>query len=215
MKIGLIGSGNVGSTLGNIWGRTGHQVFFSSRRPEDLKGLAQSIGSNAHYGTPAEAVRFGDVVTLAVPWWEMKNALSSAGSLEGKVLIDCINPLRSDYSDLDVGFNTSGAEEVSKMATGARVVKAFNTVFADVVRSGSVTFDSQRATGFYCGDDDRAKAIVFELIRDVGLEPVDAGPLRNARYLEPMAMLLVKLRRRHGTVGTAIGPDIAYSLLRR
>jgi predicted dinucleotide-binding enzyme len=96
MRIGIIGSGNVGSALGKIWGKNGHEIRFSSRNPEKLRALAESIGKNASYSLPVEAAKFGEVIALAVPWGQAENAIKSAGSLEGKILIDCTNPLKAD-----------------------------------------------------------------------------------------------------------------------
>lgn len=210
MRIGIIGSGNVGSALGKIWGRNGHEIMFSSRHPETLKGLAESIGKNVSYGHPSEAVKFGDVVVLAVPWMQADNALKSAGPFKGKVLIDCTNPLKPDGSGLAVGYNTSAAEEVAKWARDARVVKAFNTTFAALMSSDSRMFGSMKPTGFYCGDDESAKAVVSNLIKDTGLEPLDVGPLMNARYIEPLAMLMIQLGFVKG-----MGTNIAFALLKR
>ncbi len=212
MKIGIIGSGNVGSALGKIWGRNGHEIMFSSRRPDKLKGLAESVGKNAFYGTPAEAAKFCNVTILAVPWGQVESALKLAGppNLNGKILVDCTNPLKSDYSGLAVGHTTSAAEEVAKLAEGSKVVKAFNTTFAAIMHSSSRMFGHEKGTGFYCGDDGSAKAVVSELIRETGLEPLDAGPLTSARYLEPMAMLMIQLG-----FAQKMGTNIAFGLLRR
>lgn len=210
MKIGIIGSGNVGSALGKIWGNGGHNIIFSSRHPEELKGLVESIGKNVCYGTPAEAADFGEVIVLAVPWAQASDALKSAGPFNSKILIDCTNPLKSDMSGLAVGCNTSAAEEVAKMAKGARVVKAFNTTFAALMQSQSRMFGSVRPVGLYCGDDNSAKAVVSDLIKETGLDPVDAGPLMSARYIEPMAMLIIQLGFVRG-----MGTNMAFALLRR
>lgn len=212
VKIGIIGSGNVGSALGKILGDNGHEIMFSSRHPDRLKGLAESVGKNAYYGTPAEAARFGNVAILAVPWGQVGSALKSADplNLKGKILIDCTNPLKSDYNGLAIGHITSAAEEVAKLAEGSKVVKAFNTTFAAIMYSHTRMFDQEKATGFYCGDDSSAKAVVSELIRETGLEPLDAGPLMSARYLEPMAMLMIQLG-----FAEKMGTNIAFRLLRR
>lgn len=210
MRIGIIGSGNVGGALAKIWGRNGHDLMLSSRHPERLKGIAESIGKNACFGTPAEAAEFGDVVVLAVPWSEAVNAVESSGPLKGKILIDCTNPLASDGSGLAVGHTTSAAEEVAKAAGGARVVKAFNTTFAALMSSESRMFGGMRPTGFFCGDDAPAKSAVSELIKETGLEPLDVGPLAMARYLEPLGMLMISL----GFV-QKMGTNIAFRLLRR
>jgi len=210
MKIGIIGSGNVGSALGKIWGKNGHEIRFSSRNPEKLKDLAESIGKNASYGLPVEAAKFGEVIVLAVPWGQAENAIKSAESLEGKILIDCTNPLKPDYSGLAVGGTTSAAEEVARLAPGAKVIKAFHTTFAALMQSESRMFGSINPTGFYCGDDAAAKAVVANLIQETGLEPLDVGPLANARYLEPLAMLMINLG-----FAQKMGTNIAIKLLRR
>lgn len=210
MKIGIIGSGNVGSALGKIWAEKGHEVMFSSRHPEKSKALAQSVGNNASSGLPEDAVKFGDLVLLAVPWSQAENALRSAGSLDGKVLIDCTNPLKPDYSGLAIGLTTSAAEEDAKVARGARVVKAFNTTFAALMASESRLFGEVPPTGFYCGGDAAAKEVVFDLIKDTGLEPVDAGPLEMSRCLEPMAFLMMDLG-----FNQKMGTNIALRLLKR
>jgi predicted dinucleotide-binding enzyme len=210
MKIGIIGSGNVGSALGKIWANNGNEIMFSSRHPENLKSLAESIGKNACYGLPAEAAKYSEVIVLSVPWTQATDALKSAGPINGKVLIDCTNPLKPDMSGLAVGHTTSAAEEVAKAAPGAKVVKAFNTTFAALMNSPSRTFGSQKATGFYCGDDSSAKAIVSGLIKETGLDPLDVGPLMCARYLEPLAMLAMQIAFVRG-----LGTEMALGLLRR
>jgi predicted dinucleotide-binding enzyme len=210
MKIGIIGSGNVGGALGKIWGKNGHEIIFSSRHPGNLKGLAESIGENAYHGTVSEAVSFGDVIVLAVPWNQVNNALKSAGSFNGKVLVDCTNPLKQDLSGLEVGCDTSAAEQVAKQALDARVVKAFNTTFAALMSSRSRAFDSMMPTGFYCGDDNSAKSVVSSLIKETGLEPLDVGPLMSARYLELLGMLMIHLGFVRG-----MGTNIAMALLKR
>jgi 8-hydroxy-5-deazaflavin:NADPH oxidoreductase len=210
MKIGIIGSGNVGSALGEIWCKSGHAVMFSSRHPEKLTAWAESLGSNASNGLPSQASKFGDVVVLAVPWGQVESALQSIVPLDGKILIDCTNPLKPDYSGLVIGNTTSAGEEVARMATGARVVKAFNTTFAVVMKSESRMFGGLKPTGFFCGDDSSAKLLVSDLIKETGLEPVDVGPLSCARFLEPVNMLMIQLG-----FGQKMGMDMALRLLRR
>lgn len=210
MNIGIIGSGNVGSGLGTIWAKKGHKVMFSfSRDQEKLKALALT-GQNSSAGSPAEAVRDSDVLLLSVRWGNVEEALKAAGPLQNKILIDCTNPLTQDLSELAVGHVTSAAEEIAKMAPGAKVVKAFNSVFADIYHSESRLFGSRMPTMFYCGNDDGAKTTVVELIRETGFEPMDAGPLRSARYLEPLAMLMIQLG-----YGQGMGTNIALNLIRR
>ncbi len=193
MKIGIIGSGNMGSGLGKFWAQNGHQLMFSySRNEAKLREIAQASGNNATVGTPAEAVEFGEVILLSVPYGAVEDALKAAGSLDGKILFSCVNALLPDFSGMAVGTTTSGAEEIAKFAPGARVVEAL-PVFAEVLNSPSRLFDGQEATVFYCGDNAEAKQIVADLLREVDVDPIDAGPLRNARYVEPAMMLLVQL----------------------
>ncbi len=210
MNIGIIGSGNLGSGLGKLWARKGHNVVFTySRNPLKLKALARSV-PNGRSATPKEASETCEVLLLSVGWSAVEGALGAAGPMEGKVLIDCTNPLTPDFSDLAIGLNTSGAEEIAKLAPGAKVVKSFNTAFADLYHSDSRLFGSRRLTMFYCGDDESAKATVSKLINELGLAPVDAGPLKSARYLEPLGMLMIQLGYTQG-----MGTNIGLSLIRR
>ncbi|MBI3988491.1 MAG: NADPH-dependent F420 reductase [candidate division NC10 bacterium] len=210
MNIGIIGTGNMGSGLGKLWAGKGHKVLFGSRDPQKANTLASSIGPNASGGTIADAAKFGEAVLLATPWAATRDAINAAGSLVGKILIDCTNPLAPDYMSLVVGHTTSGAEEIAKWATGAKVVKAFNAVFAQVLHSGNPLFGSEPATIFYCGDDAQAKGIVAGLITELDFEAIDAGPLKNARALEPLGELFVQLG-----YGLGMGTNIAVKVLRR
>jgi len=210
MNIGIIGSGDVGSGLGKLWANKGHRIVFSfSRNMEKLKALADSV-ANASSGSPAEAVRQSEVILLSVRWGNLKEALDAAGPLQGKIVIDCINPLPPDLKGLAVGHTTSAAEEIARMAPGAMVVKAFNTVFAEIYHSESRLFGSRMPTMFYCGDDGDAKTTVVKLIKEIGFEPMDAGPLKSARYLEPLAMLMIQLG-----YGQGMGTNITLNLIRR
>ncbi len=210
MNIGIIGSGKVGSGLGKIWANKGHRVIFSfSRDPEKLKALAQS-SPQARAGSAVEAAELSEIVLLSVGWAAAEEAIKAAGSLHGKIIIDCTNPVRPDLSGLSVGLATSAAEEIARMAPEAIVVKAFNTVFAEVYHSDSRLFGSRRPTMFYCGDNDEAKSAVARLIHETGFEPIDSGPLKSARYLEPLAMLMIHLGRIQN-----MGTDITLTLIRR
>lgn len=210
MNIGIIGSGNMGSSLGRIWARKGHRIIFSySRDKEKLNDLANSIPQSS-VGSPSDAVQQSEAILLAVRWESVEDALKSAGSLSGKIVIDCTNPIKPDLSGLDVGFATSGAEEISRLAPGASIVKAFNTAFAEVYKADSRLFGSRLPSMLFCGDDASAKNTVARLISDAGFEPVDSGPLLVARYLEPLAMLMIQLG-----YGRGMGTNIALSLIRR
>ncbi len=209
MKIGIIGSGNMGSGLGKIWAAKGHEVIFSySRSQEKLNTLAAAL-PNAKAGTPAEAAQ-ADVILLAVRWSDVPDAIKQAGTLAGKIVIDCTNPLKLDLSGLELGYTSSAAEEISRMAPGSRVVKAFNTAFAQVYEERSRLFGSRRASMLYCGDDTEAKSVAAKLITDVGFDPLDCGPLTAARLLEPVAMLVITLG-----YGMKMGTNMALDLIRR
>lgn len=207
MRIGIIGAGKMGAGLGRLWVKQGHYVMFSySRRPEKLRDLVTEIGPRAQWGTPQDAVRFGEVLLLAVPWSAIGDALVAAGSLDGEMLISCVNPLGP--RGLEVGLMSSAAEEISKLAPGAIVTEAFNTIFAGILHSPAQQFGNTAPTVFYCGDDRDAKATTAGLIKDTGLHPVDAGPLQNARYIEPLAMLLMEL-----SYPQRLGSEIALRLM--
>jgi len=209
MKVGIIGTGNMGSGLGKLWAAQGHEVMFGSREPDRAKALARSTAGNVQGGSYAEAAAFGDSVLLAVPWQGVEESVAACGSLSGKILIDCTNPMTPDYMQLVVGHGTSGAEEIAKMASGARVVKAFNHIYAQIIHSGP-QFGNRKANVFIAGDDAEAKQTVANLIRDIGFEPVDSGPLQNARYIEPLAELCVQLAYAQG-----MGTDQAICLIQR
>lgn len=209
MKIGIIGSGNMGSGLGKIWAMKGHEVIFSfSRSQEKLNSLAASA-PNAKAGTPAEAAQ-AEVILFSVRWPEVPEALKQAGPLAGRIVIDCTNPLKPDLSGLEIGHTTSAAEEIERMAPGAKIVKAFNTAFAQVYEERSRLFGSRKASMLYCGDDAEAKSVVAKLISDVGFDPIDCGPLTAARLLEPVAMLVITLG-----YGMKMGTNMALNLIRR
>lgn len=208
MKIGIIGAGNVGTGLAKHLVPSGHSVMLSfSLDMERLGTTAAALGASV--GTVAEAVQFADVIALATPWTAAGDALAQAGEVsQKKILWDCTNALKPDMSGLLVGTTTSGAEEVARLAPWATVVKAIPP-FAEMMHSPSMLIGASRAAVFVCSDESDARAVVARLIRDIGAEPVDAGPLVLARYAEPAAMLLVQLAYARG-FGTRIG----LSLLR-
>ncbi len=209
MNIGIIGAGNVGGTLGRGWAKQGHAIMFSARDadPKLAKQLAE-LGSKASAGTVAETAAFGDVVVLALPWSAAQEALQSAGDLAGKVLLDCTNPIKADFSWLEFGHTTSAAEQIAAWAPGAHVVKIFNQAGFEVL--ADPRFGDQVATTFYCGNDTVAKATAAQLAADLGLDPVDAGPLEQARLLEAAAWLVITMAAKYGQ-----GRGIALKLLRR
>ena len=209
MKIAVLGAGNVGGALGRLWAAKDHEVRFGVPDPESgkIKALLANTGERAKAGSNREAAGASEVVVVSVPWPVAEQAIRDCGDLSSKVVIDCTNPLGSDLKGLVVGLTTSAAEQVAAWS-GAKVVKAFNTIGAG--NYGNAEFAGTRADGFYCGDDAAAKAKVKPLIADVGLTPVDVGPLRNARLLEPLAMLWIDL-----AINQKWGPNHAFKLLRR
>src|SRR5262249_47555412 len=207
MKIGILGSGLMGGKLGTLFARARHEVVFSyAHDVRKLKRLAQQAGRLAPGGTPAEAARDADAVLLAVHWSRVPDVLRQAGDLSGKVLITCSLPMSRDDTRLVVAHTRSGAEALARKAKKAKVVSAFCTVPSEVLFGVfAARHKTRRPSLVYCGDDDRAKRVVARLIRDVGFDPVDAGPLSNARYAEPFTLLMA-----HLAYEGSGGPGIAY-----
>jgi 8-hydroxy-5-deazaflavin:NADPH oxidoreductase len=206
MRVGILGSGLMGAKLGTIFARAGHEVVFSYARSEEkLKRLAGDAGGSARAGTPAEAARNADAVLLAVNWPRMDDVLKQTGDLSGKAIVTCSLPLNDANTELVVAHKSSGAEQLATKTVG-HVVAAFQTVpsevFFDVFESRA---KSPRPSLVYCGDSADAKRAAGTLIRDVGFDPVDAGPLRIARYTEPFALLMGQLAYEGGG-----GAELAY-----
>ena len=195
MRVGILGSGLMGGKLGTIFARAGHEVVFSYARSEKkLEKLARDAGGKARAGTPAEAVQQADALLLAVHWSRVDDVLKQAGNLAGKIVVSCSLPMNDDDTALVVTHTSSGAEKLAKRIPKARVVSAFNTVPSEVLFGVyEARRKATRPSLVYCGDDSRGKRVAAELIRDVGFDPVDAGPLRIARYTEPFALLVAEL----------------------
>jgi 8-hydroxy-5-deazaflavin:NADPH oxidoreductase len=208
MKITVIGAGNMGSALVKQLTRAGHQVGVTARHIEKAQALAASHpGATAVAGEQAltQAIAQADVVVIATAYADAITALKGIGSLNGKVVVDITNPLTPDFMGLTLGHSTSAAEEIAKAIPGAEVVKAFNTLFAQVLAEGSDFGNAQKATVFVASDSDRAKQTAQSLAASMGFLTVDAGGLKNARYLEPLAGLNIYLGYGAG-LGTAIAP---------
>lgn len=194
MKIGVLGSGLMGATLGSLWAQVGHEVVFSYSRSETkLQRLAQSVAAKA--AKPAEAVHGADAVLLAVHWSRIDDVLTQAGDLANQVVVNCCVPLDLDNHDLVVGTSSSGAEELARRLPAARLVCAFNTCPNEALGKVFAARDTPvpRPQLLYYGDDLGAKQVARQLICDIGYEPLDTGPLRSARFVEPFAMVTAEL----------------------
>jgi predicted dinucleotide-binding enzyme len=202
MKIGIIGAGNIGATVARLFVKAGHEIAISnSRGPDSLRNLVAELGPRAHAMTVDEAARFGDVVLLAVPW-RSPEALPTPDAVAGKIVIDAMNPYKADFTFYDLGDSTS-SEETAKRLPGARLVKAFNTIYYQHLASRGRTDlpVGQRHTIFVAGDDAQAKRTATQLIEEIGFAPVDTGSLRDggrkqqpgsAIYNKPMTGLEAK-----------------------
>ena len=207
MRIGILGSGLMGGKLGTLFARAGHDVVFSySHKRSKLETLARKAGKTARAGTPREAAQDADALLLAVHWSRVDDVLKKAGDVSGTVIVTCSLPMNDDDTGLVVAHTSSGAEALAKKVPGARVVSAFGTVPSEVLFTVFEARDGDtRPSLVYSGDDEDAKAIAAKLIRDVGFDPVDAGPLEVARFSEPFTLLIAKLAYEGDG-----GPALAY-----
>jgi predicted dinucleotide-binding enzyme len=207
MRIGILGSGLMGAKLGTLFARAGHDVAFSYARSEPkLKRLAREAGGNARAGTPADAARDADALLLAVHWSRVDDVLKRSGNLSGKVIVTCSLPMNADDTNLVIAHTSSGAEALAKKTPRAHVVSAFGTVPSEVLFGVfAARRRKSRPSLLYCGDHQGAKEAAAELIRDVGFDPVDAGPLKMARNMEPFTLLIAQLAYEGDE-----GPRIAY-----
>ena len=191
MRIGIIGSGRIGGNAGKLFARAGHEVLFSfSRNRAKLEALAEEAGDGARAGTPEEAVRFGEVVMLSVPWAMVDEALEAAGPLDGRILIDTTNQFGRDeagnFGVLELPDGLSAAAYNARRAGGARLVKAYNTMTAGFQTEAAGRTGPDRVVMFYAGDDEEANTVVAGLIDDSGFDPVYVGSLTgDVVWMEP------------------------------
>ena len=194
----------MGSAFVKQLSRAGHKIVVAARSLEKAEAVAAANpGSTA--SSLAKAAEQAEVIVLATGYSDAVAALKSAGDLDGKVVIDITNPLTADFMGLTIGHTSSAAEEIAKAVPEAKVVKAFNTVFAQVLAEGAAFGNGHFVPVYFAGDDAAAKTTVSTLIESIGFAPVDAGPLKNARYLEPLAGLNIYFGYGAGK-GTAIAP---------
>lgn len=197
--IAVIGTGSVGGALGPRFAALGHEVVYGSRSPETprVQELVARTGARGRALLPAAAAQACETVVFAVPWSAAQVALQGLGPLDGKLFIDVTNPLTvREGREIALPVPDSGAELLQRWAPGAKVVKAFNTVNFRVMADPSIAGGPVSVP--LSGDDADAKATVATLVRGIGLDPVDVGPLRTARYTERMALLYVSLLARGG-----------------
>jgi predicted dinucleotide-binding enzyme len=213
MKLGIIGAGSVGGTLGTAWAqKAGHDIFFGVTNPQSDKtqALLRTLGGKARAGNATEAAAFGDMIVLTTPWTAAEAAIRAMGNLTGKIILDATNPLTQgpDGIGLAIGHSTSAGEQVQEWAKGAAVFKTLNTTgfgnMADPV------FHGVKSVMFVAGDDAANKPKVIDLVAELGFDVIDAGPLRNARLLEAHAMLWIELALKRG-----LGRDWAFARVKR
>ena len=210
MDLAILGTGRVGGALGPRWAGKGHRVVYGVREAggAEVRNVLEKSGANGSATTVREAAAAAPVILLAIPWNVTREVIASLGPLDGKILLDCINPIKPDFSGLTLGKAPSAAEQIAAWAPGATVIKAFNTV-SDATMVNP-RYGTQQATMFFCGDDEAAKGVVRQLTIDVDMEPVDAGPLKNARYLEAMSMLYI-----HLAIFGGWGGECAFKMVKR
>jgi len=204
MKITVIGAGNMGAAFVKQLTRAGHQVSVTAR--DSAKAAQVAAANPGAKAVPAAGSAEGaDAIVLATGYADAVAALRGAGNLAGKVVIDITNPLTADYMGLTIGHGTSASEEIARAVPGAEVVKAFNTVFAQVLADGADFGGGRKVEVFVASDSERAKQAARAIAESIGFAVVDAGPLKNARYLEPVAGLNIYLGYGAG-LGTGIAP---------
>lgn len=205
MKIAIIGTGHIGGGLARPWKRAGHDVVFGVRDASD-QALAEYTQLGIGAAPVDDAIRDARVVVLAVPYGALDDVLATAGDLAGVVVIDCTNAVEPGMT-LKYGHTTSSAEELQKRIPRAHVFKSFNAQGAENLARPE--YDGVRASNFFCGDDTEGRKIVHRLVEDIGFEAIDAGPLKNARLVEPLMLLWAVTSRSLGS------REIAFKVLRR
>lgn len=209
MKITILGSGNMAAAFSKQLTAAGHQVRLTGRSPgkaSELAGQYRGVESVE----PHSAAKDADAIIVATPYEAAADALRSLGDLRGKVVLDITNPLTPDYMGLTIGHDTSAAEQIAKAFPDTEVVKGFNTLFAQVLAAGADFGNGSKATVFLASDSDRAKQTAKSLAESMGFETMDAGPLKNARYLEPLAGLNI-----YFGYGAGLGTTVAPTWLRK
>lgn len=212
MKISIIGTGNIGSHLGRLLSDKGHDEFVGSRNPEAKKIALENLAQRVKIVSYKEAFEYSKVIVMATPFHShaTADALREAKTFRDKILIDATNPLNPDYSPFLFEQATLGAEEIAKLAHQAKVVKAFNTIFAHIMVPERLTIRGEKISCFIASDDAGAKQVATDLSNEIGFKAIDAGTLENARYLEGMVHLGIQL-----AFSLGYGNDAGFAFLTR
>lgn len=208
MSISILGAGNVGMALAKALIKQGERVVFGVPEPAKYRDAVAALGPSARIDTTAAAIAASDLVILAVPYAAAKEIAGSVTDFQNKILVDATNPLAPGLSGLSLGTTTSGAEEIARLAHGARVVKAFSTTGAENMADSH--YPGGKLFMPVCGDDATARARVMAMADSIGFDAVDCGALPAARYLEPFAMTWIYLALKLGH-----GRGFAFSRLKR
>ncbi|MEM9775536.1 MAG: NADPH-dependent F420 reductase [Chloroflexota bacterium] len=207
LNIAIIGPGQVGVTLATLWSQNGHQIILGSREPAKGALIASELGNGMRGMGIAEAAAAADVILFSFPWYAFVDVQRELDKCEGKVIIDCINPVTSSGS-LSMGHKWSAGEEIAQAFPLAKVIKAFNHIYVEHFKNP--VFNDEPATAYYCSNDDYAKKVVVQLATEMGFDPADIGPIKHARYLEPLSLLWIQMAFHIG-----YGPDFTFKLQKR
>ena len=208
MKIGIIGAGRVGSTLGKKWLENGHEIHFGVRDKTSakVKFLVEQIGEKAQFMSTEKIFKEKEIIVLTVPFGAVKDVLDTIEDKTEKIIVDCTNAIPFAKEILEENNAESGAELIASWAEGAKVVKAFNSIGFNIMENPK--FDDDVADAYMCGDDITAVRIVAKLAEEIGFRAIDTGKLSNARALEHLAWLWITMSKQRGR-------NIAFKLLEK
>lgn len=207
MKIAIIGSGNVGATIGSSWNNSGHEIIFGSRNPQDEKHIG--LEKYAQVVTISQAAALAEVIVLAMPWQAAEEVIQEMGNaLDGKIVMDATNPLKPDLSGLLLSGNDSGGEQVARWAPNTKVVKALNSAFANVMAKPEI--NGIKSTMLIAGDDEMALNTVSELVNDLGFQSQKMKGIENSRLIEMVGLTLITLGYKQG-----LGNEFGFTLLKK
>lgn len=189
MKIAILGTGNMAAGLAEVLAPK-HEVYVGGKDPAKAAAIADKAANGVIGGGLAAVVKLAEVVILALPYAAIAEVLHSVGDIDGKVLVDISNPVTEDFQNLSIGLTSSAAEEIQKQAPNAQVVKAFNTIFAPLLNIDAR--QNKQLQVFIASDYDVAKQVITEIVSSIAFKAVDAGALKNARFIEPIGMMNIQ-----------------------